>query len=221
MQQRKSFFLFGLALWSLAHLLSGCASLTGFQDGRTLGEGNSELMASLNFSQSPNFNKLEDEEDSLFVDVPTLLFPSMEAGFAYGVHERVNVQVRMNTNLNLGVGAKVQLLGDRESLTALSVGAEVATFGLGLGLWNVQLPVFFSVHPTEIFSWYLSPRYIYQFSSYANASDGLSYIGGNTGLLFGRRHKFGIDVGYYHLGGFDASLGLLQIGVGGRFAIGK
>lgn len=204
----------------LMHLLSGCASLTGFQDGRTLGEGNSEIMASINFSQSPNFDKLEDEGDSISVDVPTLLFPSIEGGFAYGVHERVNVHVRMNTNLNLGVGAKVQLLGDRESFTALSIGAEAASFGLGLGLWNVQVPLFFSVHPQDNLTWYVSPRYIYQFTTYSNADQGLSYFGGNTGVLFGRKHKFGLDIGYYQLNGFDAGLGLLHFGLGGRFQIG-
>ena len=41
-------------------VLNSCASLTGYQDGRSVGEGNGEVGVSLNLSQSPNFGDLED-----------------------------------------------------------------------------------------------------------------------------------------------------------------
>ena len=210
--------LMGLAILALA--LTNCASLTGFQDGKTVGEGNGDLAISLNFSQTPDFDELEEVEDSLSGDLPNLFFPNFEFGGRYGIAEKVDLTMRLNTNLNLGIGAKVQVLGDRESSTALALGAEVGTFGLISGLWNVQVPVYFSVHPSEKFTWYLSPRYIYQFTSYAGADNGLSYLGGNTGLMFGARNKFGIDIGYYNVGADGSSIGLLQIGVGGRFMLG-
>lgn len=208
-----------LLLLGTAIFLTNCASLTGFQDGRTVGKNNGELSASINFSQSPNFNDWEDQ-DSFATDIPNFFFPNFEFGGRYGIAEKVDITLRMNTNLNLGLGAKVQVLGDQESVAALALGAEVGTFGLISGLWNVQVPVYFSVHPKENFAWYLTPRYIYQFTSYTGAENGLRYVGGNTGLLFGRRHKFGIDVGFYDVGTDGASLGLLQVGVGGRFALG-
>jgi len=200
---------------------SGCASLTGFHDGRSLGEGAFELTPSINFSQSPDFDDWEDVEDTVNVNIPTLFFPSIEVGGRYGVADRVDVTLRLNTNLNVGVGAKVQVLGDRESMTALALGAEVGTFGLIGALWNVQLPVYFSVHPKDNFAWYLSPRYIFQFASFVGAENGLNYLGGNTGLLFGSKNKFGFDVGYYRIGTGGESIGALQVGIGGRFILSK
>lgn len=216
--KQQSWFLL-LVLAGLALLFSNCASLTGFQDGRTVGQNNGELSASINFSQSPNFNDWEDSSDS--TNIPTLLFPSIEFGGRYGVAEKVDLTLRMNTNLNLGLGAKFQVVGDRESSFALALGAELGTFGLISGLWNVQVPLYLSVHPTENFAWYLNPRYIYQFSSFAGAENGLSYTGANTGLLFGNRNKFGLDIGYYRIGTNGESIGALQIGFGGRFAFGN
>lgn len=211
----------GLA--AMALLMSNCASLSGFQDGRTVGKDRADLSASLNLSQSPDFNDWEDQDDSVSVDIPNLFFPSLEFGGRYGVAENIDINMKLNTNLNISVGAKFQLLGGQESMTALAVGAEVGTFGLVSGLWNVQVPVYFSLHPSERFSFYLSPRYIYQFTSYAGADNGLNYIGGNTGFLFGRRHKFGLDVGYYNVGNsdLDGGIGLLQIGIGGRFSLNR
>lgn len=211
-----------LPLLLMASLFAGgCASLTGFHDGRSLGEGAFELTPSINFSQSPDFDDWENVEDTANVDIPTLFFPSIEVGGRYGVADRVDVTLRMNTNLNLSVGAKVQVFGDRESPTALALGAEVGTFGLIGALWNVQVPVYFSVHPKDNFAWYLSPRYIFQFASFVGAENGLNYLGGNTGLMFGRRNKFGFDVGYYRIGTNGESVGILQVGIGGRFLLTK
>jgi len=209
---------FGLS--ALLLTLSNCASLTGFQDGRTVGGNNGEFSVSLNGSQSPDFNDWEDEVDSTDI-IPRIFFGTIEFGGRYGISEKVDLTLRLNTNLNLGLGAKFQLVGDRESPVALALGAEIASFGLVTGLWNVQVPVYFSVHPQESFAWYLSPRYIYQFESYSGSNFSLSYVGGNTGLLFGERHKFGLDVGYYRIGAEGESIGALQIGLGARFAIGN
>lgn len=205
----------------LVVLGNGCASLSGFQDGRTTGKGNGEFGVSFNVNASPDFNDLEAEVDSTTVDIPNLYAPNIELSGRYGVAEKFDIGLRLNTNLNVGISGKYQLVGDRTSKTALAIGAEVGTFGLISGLWNVQVPLFFSLHPTEKFAWYLNPRYIHQFSA-IGVDGSLNYIGGNTGLLFGNRNKFGIDIGYYSLGveGGDRS-GLLQIGLGGRFAIGR
>lgn len=211
--------LFWLLAGATALFLAGCASLTSFQDGRTLGTGNGEFSGSLNLASSPDFNKWQN--DSVTIEVPTLSFVSLEAGGRYGVSEKVDLTLRMNTNLNIGIGAKFQVIGDRQSPFAMALGAEVGSFGIILGLLNVQIPVYLSVHPSESFGWYLTPRYIRQFSTFAGVENGLSYLGGNTGLLFGKRHKFGLDLGYYRLSGVDGSIGLYQFGVGGRFVFGN
>lgn len=200
-------------------VLNSCASLTGYQDGRSVGEGNGEVGVSLNLSQSPNFGDLEDSIG--ISDVPTFRFPNIETAGRYGVAEKLDVIFKVNTNLNLGIGAKFQVVGDRSSQFALGIGAEAGTFGLVSGLWNVQIPLYTSFHPKENFSIYASPRYIYQFSTVGDI-EGLNYLGGNFGLLFGNKHKFGIDFGYYRVGANDVkSIGITTFGIGGRFRIGN
>ncbi len=199
--------------------LSNCASITGFQDGRTVGKDNGDFYGSLNFSTSPNFGDWRD--DSVSVDLSTLAFFSLEFGGRYGVAEKVDLTLRLNTNLNMGMGTKFQLVGDRSSPFALALGAEVGSFGIALGLLNVQIPLYVSVHPSENFGWYFTPRYIRQFSTFAGVQNRLTYLGANTGLLFGKRNKFGIDLGYYRLGGIEESIPVIHLGVGGRFAFGK
>jgi len=202
---------------------TGCASLTGFQDGRAVGQDNGEVGVSLNYSRSPDLDKLKDEaEDSTNVEIPIDGFPFIEVSGRYGVTDKLDIGVRLNSNLNLGVSGKYQLVGDQESPFAMALGAEIATFGLIAGLWNVQVPVYFSVHPSERLAIYLTPRYTYQFSTFAGAEYGLSYVGANAGLMFGERSKFGFDIGYHNVSATegDGNLGMLQFGVGARFPIG-
>ena len=200
-------------------LFSGCASLTGYQDGKSVGDGNGEIAVSLNLSQSPSFTDLEDS--SGVVDIPSFTFPNIEVGGRYGVTEKLDVLIRLNTNFNFNAGVKYQLVGDRTSDFALGIGAELGTFGLLSGLWNAQIPIYASYHPTEKFAIYLAPRYIYQFTSFAGL-EGWSYVGGNFGLLFGNKNKFGIDVGIYKVGAEGTGkIGLTSFGIGGKFGLGS
>lgn len=156
------------------------------------------------------------------MNIPIDGFPFIEVSGRYGVTDKLDIGVRLNSNLNLGVSGKYQLVGDQESPFAMALGAEIATFGLFLGLWNVQVPVYLSVHPSERLAIYLTPRYTYQFSTFVGAKYGLSYVGANAGIMFGERSKFGLDIGYHNVSATEGSgnLGLLQIGVGARFPIG-
>lgn len=208
------YFSFGLGLI----FLSSCASLTGYQDGRSIGEGNGEAMISINGSQTPSFGDIDDGTNT--IEIPTFIYPNIEIGGRYGVTEKLDVTLRMNTSLNLGIGAKYQLAGDRTTKYAVGTGLELGTFGLVSGLWNAQVPLYLSLHPTEKFSFYLSPRYILQFATIGELG-GWNYLGGNTGILFGSKHKFGIDVGFYSVGATDVDrINLITAGIGGKFAFG-
>lgn len=217
------FFTQTLFFFALALFLSNCASISGFQDGRSLGQGTGEFNASLNVASTPKFNDLNDDDlpDSLRVNVPTFYFPNLELGFRYGVHEKIDIGLRLNTNLNLGLNVKAQLVGDHESPFALGLGAEIASFGALLPLWNVQVPLYLSVHPQENLSIYATPRFIYQFAGTVTENLNWNYLGGNGGILFGKRNKFGFDFGYYSINADGESLfSMIQFGVGGRFQFG-
>ena len=210
-----------ISIYTLAFIalifFESCASMTGFQDGRTLGKEKSEVSISLNVSQTPDF--FFDENDQTFNNA--YIFPNLEVTGKYGVSQNFDIGLKINTNLNFSATGKYQFIGDKQSKVAMGVGAEVGTFGLFYSLWNAQLPLYFSLHPSQKFSWYLSPRFIYQFST-ADLGTSINYLGANTGILYGSRHKFGIDFGYYSLSNSDTYLSssLFNIGVCGKFVFG-
>lgn len=202
----------------IASAFYSCASLTGYQDGRALGEGKGEVGLSLNVSQSPDFFN-DDDEDDEFLD-QNVVFPNFEITGKYGINENFDFGVKLNSNFNFSLTTKYQIIGDKQSKTAMAIGADVGNFALFTNLWNAQIPLYFSVHPNEKIAWYLSPRYIYQFEAVDFASN-LNYVGGNTGLLFGSKFKFGFDFGYYRMSNFqDNAVNLFTVGLGGKYVFG-
>lgn len=201
-------------------VLSSCASLTGFQDGRTMGEDNGDGAISLNFTQGPAFSNFGDSlQAENIVSVP---FPNIEVGGRYGVIDKLDLMVKVNTNLNFAIGAKYQLWGEPQSKFAFAAGAEAGTFGLFLGIWNLHLPLYASYHPSEKIAFYASPRYVYQFNSFGEILSSWNYLGGNAGILMGRKHKFGVDFGYYRVSIPELNNPILiNIGVGGKFFFGN
>ena len=118
--KNTTFSLFLLAL-GLTFLFSNCASLTGYQTGRTVGKDKGEFMASINYSQSPEFDIDIDQNDTS--DIKRLGFPNVELGGRFGLTEELDLGLKLNTFFNFGIDAKYQVLGDKESEVALSVGA--------------------------------------------------------------------------------------------------
>ncbi len=199
--------------------ISSCASLTGFEEGRVLGEGNSELMVSGNFTRVPD---LFDDEDLGGDSLSTAIsFPNIEVSFKRGITDKLDVGLRASTNLNASTYLKYQLVGDNTSSFALSPGFEAGTV-LGLA-YNVGVPVYVTYYPAEAVAVNLTPRFMYQFITGAETS-GASYLGGNFGLMFGKKNKFGIDIGYYNVGstitGDGGGQSLVTVGIGGKFRFG-
>ena len=215
-------FLLVLALGVL--LAQGCASLSGFHTGRTVGENRGEFTASINAGNAPDFS---DDEDNISDELSVVFFPNIELGGRYGVSERFDVGVRLNTSLNVLLDVKYQLVGDQESPFAMSTGAGFGTFGListQTALLNFQVPLYTSYHPTESIGIYLSPRYIGQFGTVFSETSGLlSYYGFNTGAEFGKETlRFGLDYGFYRLNspGQIRNTSVMQFGIGLKFTFG-
>ncbi len=203
-------------------LMSSCASLTGFEEGRTVGKDNSELTISGNFTRVPD---LFDDDDEIFDTLSVnnnISFPNLEAAFKYGITDKFDIGIRASTNFNLSTYMKYQVVGDKSSSFALSPGFEIGTI-LGAA-YNIGIPIYASYYPTDNVAINVTPRFMYQFIT-GNGSNGASYIGGNFGLMFGKRNKFGLDIGVYNvgsdlIGSESASQSLITIGVGGKFKFG-
>jgi hypothetical protein len=207
---KKQLFIL-LAGWSLLLFISSCASISGFEEGRSLGEGNGEFIISANVINVPGILNLDDDEEDISEDFS---FPNIDLSYKYGVTDKLDVGGRLTSNLNAGVFVKYQLVGDQSSRFALGTGLEAATT-LGL-LYNVQIPINMSFYPSAGVCFNVAPRGIFQFAT-GDFSESITYLGGNFGVLFGKRNKFGIDIGYYKVDG-DATL--LTYGIGGKFRMG-
>lgn len=215
---------FALAIIIVA--LASCASISGFQTGRTVGAESGEIMFSINGTQSPDFDELDDA-DSVNVDNDFRIFaPNIELGGRYGISEKVDFGIRANTNLNILADVKVQVVGDQESPFALATGFGLGMFGFvstSGGLFNFQIPVYASYHPADNVDLYVSPRYIGQWGTTFGESSGLlNYFGANVGFLTGRKTKFGVDIAYFGLNNADTGYDdtLFQIGFGMKFKLG-
>lgn len=220
----KIIFKLSFAALAAAAVLSfnSCATLTGFNTGRTVGKDQGEVALSLNFANVPEFQESEEVNEVL----KQIVIPLVELGGRYGVAENVDIGIRINTALNFLVDTKIQLVGGQDGPFALSTGVGLGAFGVVSGagmLLNFQVPLYTSYHPSETFAIYLSPRYIGQFGTNFQESSGmLNYFGANTGFETGRKVRFGLDIGYYSLWNQNEGLNsnILQLGIGMKFKFG-
>lgn len=202
------FILFGFAILTF----SSCVSLTGLEEGKTLGEGNSEFGAGIAYTVAPDI--LDDEGEGFNESIG---YPTIDLTYKRGILDKFDIGARITSSFSAGLFLKYQILGDQSSKFAMAPGLDVSTFA-GL-TYAVQIPLNMSFHPTESFSILLAPRFIYQGAT-GDLTTGVNYFGGNTGILFGKRHKFGLDFGYYTVGSGDARSTLVNIGLGGKFRFG-
>lgn len=218
MKTQSHLILFGAVI---SILLSSCASTTGFQTGRTVGAEAGEISFSINGTRTPDFEALEDETDTDF----NIFVPNIEISGRYGISDKVDFGLRANTFLNILADVKVQIAGDQESPFAMSTGLGLGMFGFisgAGGLFNFQVPVYASYHPSENVDLYVAPRYIGQWgTTFEESSSLLNYYGANFGFLTGRKVKFGIDLALFKLSNQDSDFDdtLFQLGFGMKFKI--
>lgn len=210
---------FLIAAIAMALFFSNCASLTGFQTGRTVGKYNGEVLVTLNASSTPKFDLDVDQDDTS--DLKVIYFPNLELSGRFGLHDKFDIGLKLNTNTNIAIDGRYQFIGDQETPVAAAVGLSIGTFGLIAPLWNLQLPLYFSMHPTEALAIYINPRYTRQFGT-GDLVGKINYLGGNAGLLIGKKVQFGLDAGVHNLDTrYTQRKAVLTFGVGVKVPIGK
>ena len=206
--------------------LSGCLSFTSYEDGKTIGKGKTEVRPSLNIHKAPSITFFENEKE--LKDIPIIIYPNLAKSNKYGIGNKTDVYCEVGTNLSFSAGFKHQLIGDRNSTFALATGTEfealavLELFGSNESfIFNAQIPIYSSYHPSEKVSLYLTPRYVYQLKSATDVND-YHYYGGNFGILYGKKHKIGLDIGIFDVGVRDLGrLSIFNIGIGGKFVFKK
>jgi len=203
-----------LLFWLLTN--SSCVSLTGYQDGRSVGKGNVELLPSFNFAGSP---EIRNDEINFSSDILFFRFIHFEGKLRYGVTEKLDLLFRQNTNFNTALGLKYQLTGDRNSVFATGISAEIGSFGFISNAGNFQVATHHSYHPSDRQTLYFSPKYIHQFKELIG-NGSLSFLGANIGYMTGGKHKFVFDFGLFNVhSSTKNSVLLTNIGIGGRFLL--
>lgn len=191
----KGFFF----LIMIPSLLSGCLSLPTMQSGRTVGKNNLKFSVSGSFGKYSQ-NSLFDEEGE-FDYKPVIGFKGQ-----FGALEKLDIGLNIDHTSFLGPTIKYQYFGDKDSKFASSIGLE-AGFNCGIFLFGnfthyVTVPLYASFHPTEHFSVYLTPRYIY-ISEYIFAhptggqigtGDHYNRVRGSYGILIGTNNKLALEV---------------------------
>ncbi|HMR87260.1 MAG TPA: hypothetical protein PKD51_03865 [Saprospiraceae bacterium] len=204
---------------------SGCLSFISYEDGKTIGKSKIEATSSLNIHQAPSIYFYENAKKMEAMSI--FEYPNIATSIKYGIGNKTDLYGKFSTNLGLSVGFKHNLLGDRSSRFAIATGAEI---GILIKPWlsqdafsipNIQIPIYTSYHTSDKFAAYLTPRYVYQFKFIDEVSD-FNYFGGNFGILYGTKHKIGIDMGIYGVQVKDLGrLHIFNIGVGGKFMFGQ
>jgi hypothetical protein len=195
--------------------LQSCASFTGFQDAKAIGDKNWDLSLSVNRGITPSF----DDDSSVGSESD---YATVEIGSRYGLSNKVDLSLKINTNFNVAFGTKYQIKGDLLSKNAFAIGLEVGSFTVITPLLNVQLPLYYSHHFNNKWTWNFSPRYVAQFNiDNVRYDSAIHYLGGNTGFLYGSKHKIGIDFGLYRASvteyGVTRNSFINSIGIAGRF----
>jgi hypothetical protein len=195
--------------------MSSCVSLAGFEEGRSVGEEATSITGSISTTQSPDFS----EEDIDFTGIP--FFVLGELSVKHGFTDKFDVGMRINSFFNVGVNAKYQVVGDKQSKFAMSLGTEFNSFAF-TRIFNAHLPVFMSYYPKDNITINLAPRFVYQFGGIGNDSgEGITYFGGNTGIMFGKKQKIGFDFGLHRLyTPGNERIRMINIGVGAKLVFG-
>lgn len=213
MDLKSNFYKYKLFLISIFIILwfNSCSLLSGFQDGRSIGKNNVEAIAALSTTRLKNFFGTESNNDE---NGSVMGIPSIEIGAKYGLTEKMDAALRINSAFSMMVGVKYQFLGDRNSKYAMGTGFDFSVFGFGpFTGHSLQIPINASYLPSEKVSLYFSPRAIIYWDKTDifgfQPKTNLTVLGWNAGMLFGTKNKIGFDMGF--------AAGTITFGIGGKF----
>jgi len=200
-----------------ALLLSGCVSMSSMQTGRTVGQGNTEINVG---GSGVKYGFVLGSETT---DTASVSAPMLEADFRYGVTDKLDVGGKVSLLGTSGLYGKYQFLGDRESVLAGSVGAGFGYLQLGassgiddasFSIFDLTVPVYFSVHPAKWIGIYATPRYTMRIIG----KDSSHWFGGTGGIRLGNR--FGGFAEYSLFTSSAATVNLSQVAFGLSFGLG-
>ncbi len=110
-----------LVISVLAYLMMGCLPFARFESARTEGKGHFAL------GGTALGNALQDPSGALANKAGYVYFPSAEFRADYGINDRTDVRLMVNSLFYARLGFKHMILGDRSSKFAMSTGFGAAS----------------------------------------------------------------------------------------------
>ena len=185
--KKKYLLLAILCLFLLS--LNSCYFSSALRSGRTLSKGETEFGGTAAVFRALDTSANEDP----------LFYP--EIFIATGLGEKADLQFKLGI-FNLYAEGRYQLIGDRTSPFAGSVGLGVFGGGLALGsealffTAGARVPAYLSYHPAEGFAIYASPAISFNVAGLSGEAGGGSVQSSIlAGLEFGRRFKLRMEGG--------------------------
>lgn len=183
-------------------LLSGCASMSTMQTARTTEKGE--------FGYDVGGGYIKTDIALGTADTISFKAPFLEIGGRYGVTDKLDLGAKLTLIGTATADAKYQFLGDGESMLAGSAGFGLGYLSISSGsgvntsdskIFDIMVPAYFSVHPTDWFSVYASPRYVFRINSYSSSNesgtDNSSWYGVTAGIRLGKRVGFLAEYSYF------------------------
>jgi len=181
-----------MVFWILVLIFTGCASMSTMQTARVTEKGKFDYLVDGGFSY---FGTPQSPTDFLI----SLRF--VELGVRYGVSDHLDAGLKISSSKTMLLDTKYQLLGDKSSKLAGSVGLGGSYMAykfddIRTSQYHAFLPFYFSYHPVDWISLYCSPKYIFQIAnSYdleTNEGDTRfsHWYGASGGIRIGKRIAF-------------------------------
>ncbi len=186
----------------------GCISVSPHQTGRTLGEKGAVLHGSYNFGMVNEGQVFRGDKGSTEIrDDDNTTLHLIEVGAQAALNENIDIGFRMNNSGHFTGTLKGQILGNKSSLFASSMGTEAGFNAFGIvsvmAGFHVAFSSFNSLHVTDYLAIGFSPRYIFVdvsgYGPFKSWSYSGSMLGYSAGLYAGRKHIFSLEFSQYAL----------------------
>lgn len=201
-------------LLGLGFYTSGCFSAYGFQTGRALGKGTGEVVLDVSFVGISSEGSFGGS-------------PSGGVAGRIGVSDKADVGVILSGSSFPYIFGRYQVVGDRYSPVALSLGAGGGYvggdfWGSDFGGGYLHLPVYFSLHNGD-FAWYLTPQYSLFFAGIDGSTGSTSFISFSTGIeyMVGRNVGIGVNGSFSKAPEVFDTFSSFNVGLGLKFRFGN
>lgn len=177
----------------------GCASLTSFQDARTIEKGTGRANVAFNM-----YNETYDKDDDAFDKIDDDGF-MLQLGGRFGLTDKIDMGITYIVPGSVVLDGKYQFTAPTSVLgvsSGLKLGYLSYSYGSGDNMDTVRaldviVPVYASYYPVSWIALTLNPDVVGRFRFKGPETDPFVLVGGNASLKLGKNIGIVAEVGYH------------------------